>query len=312
LSHLKVGVKVVEACVLADRLIESECAKIHNKKPVHKGIAFPTCFSINEVCGHYSPLKEDSVTIKEGDLVKIDLGVHIDGYIALVAHTVVVQSDPNAPVVGRQADVILAAYQAVQASLRQLKPGSINNAATKTIETVAEAYKVNPLEGVLSHELKKHLIDGNKSIINKETFDQKVDDHEFQVNEVYALDVIMSTGEGKPKESDLRCTVYKRALERNYALKTNHGRSFFAEVQNRFPSLGFSLNSFENEVTAKLGVSESLKHDLLNAYPVMTEKKGELVAQFKITVMILQGSTITITGLPIDLTKFKTENAIKD
>jgi hypothetical protein len=64
---------------------------------------------------------------------------------------------------------------------------------------VAEAYKVNPLEGVLSHELKKHLIDGNKSIINKETFDQKVDDHEFQVNEVYALDVIMSTGEGKPK-----------------------------------------------------------------------------------------------------------------
>jgi methionine aminopeptidase len=83
-------------------------------------------------------------------------------------------------------------------------------------------------------------------------------------------------------------------------------------VQNRFPSLGFSLNSFENEVTAKLGVSESLKHDLLNAYPVLTEKKGELVAQFKITVMILQGSTITITGLPIDLTKFKTENSIKD
>jgi methionine aminopeptidase len=167
--------------------------------------------------------------------------------------------------------------------------------------------------------LKKHLIDGNKAIINKETFDQKVDDHEFQVNEVYALDVIMSTGEGKPKEvsnkviqSDLRCTVYKRALERNCALKTNHGRSFFAEVQNRFPSLGFSLNSFENEVTAKLGVSESIKHDLLNAYPVLTEKKGELVAQFKITVMILQGSTITITGLPIDLTKFKTENAIKD
>lgn len=151
LTHLKVGVKVVDACVLADRLIESECAKIHNKKPLHKGIAFPTCFSINEVCGYYSPLKEDSVTIKEGDLVKIDLGVHIDGYIALVAHTVVVQSDPNAPVVGRQADVILAAYQAVQAALRQLKPGHINNAATKTIEKVAEAYKVTPLEGVLSH-----------------------------------------------------------------------------------------------------------------------------------------------------------------
>lgn len=41
------------------------------------------------------------------------MGVHIDGYIALVAHTVVVQSDPNKPVEGRKADVILAAYKAV-------------------------------------------------------------------------------------------------------------------------------------------------------------------------------------------------------
>lgn len=65
-------------------------------------------------------------------------------------------------------------------------------------------------------------------------------------------------------------------------------------------------------MTAKLGISESLKHDLFNSYPVLTEKKGDLVAQFKITVMILQGGTIAITGLPVDLAKFKTENAIKD
>jgi curved DNA binding protein len=191
---------VVDACVIADRLIESECAKIYVKKPMHKGVAFPTCFSINEVCGHYSPLREDSVVFKEGDLVKIDLGVHIDGYIALVGHTTVVQSDKTAQVTGRQADLVLAAYQAVQASLRQLKPGNVNNAVTHTIEKVASSYKVNPLEGVLSHELKKHLIDGNNCIISKETYDQKVDDHEFNVNEVYALDIIMSTGEGKPKE----------------------------------------------------------------------------------------------------------------
>lgn len=106
--------------------------------------------------------------------------------------------------------------------------------------------------------------------------------------------------------------MFKRALERNYALKTNAGRAFMSEINNRFPTLGFSLNSFEDEVTAKLGVSESLKHELLNAYPVLTEKKGDLVAQFKITVMILQGGTISITGLPVDLAKFKSENSITD
>lgn len=63
---------------------------------MEKGIAFPTCISINDVCGHYSPLISDANDkeaeaglLKEGDVVKIDLGVHIDGYISLVGHTVV-------------------------------------------------------------------------------------------------------------------------------------------------------------------------------------------------------------------------------
>lgn len=60
---------------------------------------------------------------------------------------------------------------------------------------------MNAVEGVLSHEVKKHLIDGNKVIINKETFEQKVDAFSFDKNEVYVLDIMVSTGEGKLKES---------------------------------------------------------------------------------------------------------------
>lgn len=77
------------------------------------------------------------------------------------------QSDAKAPVTGRKADVILAAYKAAQAALRVLKPGNFNNQVTDTIKKVCDSYEVNPLEGVLSHDLKKHLIDGNKVIINR-------------------------------------------------------------------------------------------------------------------------------------------------
>jgi len=52
-----------------------------------------------------------------------------------------------------------------------MKPGSFNSEVTNAIKTIAESYECNPLEGVLSHELKKHLIDGNACIINKENFD---------------------------------------------------------------------------------------------------------------------------------------------
>lgn len=125
-----VGSKIFELCIWADNLIYEELNKVYNKKPTFKGLAFPTCISVNEICGHNAPLQEDSTNIKEGDLVKLELGVHIDGFPAFVAHTIVVQSDTNAPVTGKKADVILAAFYASQAALRLIKPGNFNNQVT--------------------------------------------------------------------------------------------------------------------------------------------------------------------------------------
>ena len=65
------GSKIFELCLFGDLQINEELSKVYNKKPVFKGLAFPTCISVNEVCGHNSPLMEDSTSIKEGDLVKI-------------------------------------------------------------------------------------------------------------------------------------------------------------------------------------------------------------------------------------------------
>jgi methionine aminopeptidase len=57
---------------------------------MEKGLSFPTCISVNNVVGHFSPLKSEDRVLKEGDVAKIDLGVHIDGFVGQVAHTVVV------------------------------------------------------------------------------------------------------------------------------------------------------------------------------------------------------------------------------
>jgi len=130
-------------------------------------------------------------------MVKIDLGVHVDGYVAVVAHTVLVACDS---VGGRKADVILAAWTAAEVAQRMLKDGASNNDITKAIAQVAESYKCNPVEGVLSHQMKKHVIDANKTIINKQTPDQQVPDATVNKNDVFAIDVVMSTGEGKPKQ----------------------------------------------------------------------------------------------------------------
>ena len=68
-----VGAKVVDICEFGDNRIEEETAKIYKGKKIERGIAFPTCLSVNEICGHFSPLKSDEpvVELAEGDVVKM-------------------------------------------------------------------------------------------------------------------------------------------------------------------------------------------------------------------------------------------------
>eukprot|EP00930_Biecheleria_cincta_P066175 TRINITY_DN521_c0_g3_i1.p1 TRINITY_DN521_c0_g3~~TRINITY_DN521_c0_g3_i1.p1 ORF type:complete len:386 (+),score=117.12 TRINITY_DN521_c0_g3_i1:53-1210(+) len=308
--------KVIEACVpdadivtlceMGDKIMEEETGKLYNKKPkdgkkVEKGVAFPTCVSVNELLGHYSPLKGESRQLKAGDVAKIDLACHLDGFIAAAAHTVVVGGDK---VEDKRADVIMAAWTAAEAALRLVQVGNTNAQVTETFAKVAEEFKVKPVQGVLSHQLKKFVIDGNRTIIMAESVDEKVEEFEFEMNEVYCLDVVMSTGEGKGKESEVRHTVYKRAPDVMYSLKTQKARQFISEVGKRFPALPFSLRQIEDEQVARVGISEAKRHELVEEYPVLKEKDGDIVAQFKFTVLLLPGGTKKITGMALgDLEK---------
>jgi len=306
----KVLTKVVEACVedadiavicdLGDKMIEDETGKLYNKKDkgrkIEKGIAFPTCVSVNELLGHFSPLKGESRTLKAGDVAKIDLACHIDGFIAAAAHTIIIGSEQAED---RRADVIRAAWNGAEAAVRLVQVGNTNTAVTEAFAKVASEFNCKPMQGVLSHQLKKHVIDGNRVIINCETQEEKVDEFEFELNEVYCIDVVMSTGEGKGREAELRHTVYKRAVENTYNLKTQKARQFISEVGRRFPALPFSLRAIEDEQVARIGVSEAKRHELLEEYPVLKERDKEFVAQFKFTLLLLPGGTKRITGLPL-------------
>jgi len=307
--------KVIEACVpeadiaticeLGDTIMTEETGKLYNKKDkgrkIEKGVAFPTCISVNELLGHFSPLKGESKQLQAGDVAKVDMACHIDGFIASAAHTVVIGGDK---VEDRRADVIMAAWTAAEAALRLVQVGNTNTAVTEVFSKAAAEFNCKPMQGVLSHQMKKHVIDGNRVIISVETPEEKVDEFEFEMNEVYCIDVVMSTGEGKGKETELRNTVYKRAVETSYSLKTQKARQFISEVNRRFPTLPFSLRAIEDEQVARVGVSEAKRHELLEEYPVLKEKEREFVAQFKFTLLLLPGGTKKITGMPLgDLEK---------
>lgn len=297
ISKCAPGASVFELTDAGDAFIRAEVANVY-KTCKDRGIAFPTCVSVNHIVGHYSPLPEEKTVLAAGDMAKIDLGVQIDGFIAVAAHTVVVGGAAS----GQQANVMAAAYSAAEIALRKLTVGAKNGAVTEMFSEVAGAYKVNVCQGVLSHRMKHFVIDGNDVIISRSDVDQKVDDYEFKPFDVFAIDVVMSTGEGKPREVESRATVFKRVLDQNYMLKIRASRAVLAEVSSRFPVFPFHLRWLDAK-NCKFGILECVKHDLLQAFPVLQEKEGDFVAHFKFTVLVTPNGPVRLAGLPLDMSQ---------
>lgn len=156
-------------------------------------------------------------------------------------------------------------------------------------------------------------IDGEKKIYQNPTEMQRRESEkqEFALHEVYAVDVLVSSGEGKPRETDLRTTVYKKK-DFIYQLRMKSSRVFLSEVEKRFSLMPFTLRHFEDEKRARMGVIECAKHDLVEPYPIYQEKEGEFVAEFKFTLLLMPSGQMKITGLPIDLDLYESEFKIAD
>jgi len=306
------GAKVLDLCKFGATIIDTSASKLYQKKvkgvAIEKGVAFPVCVSVNDVICNHSPLgSEELESLKAGDIVKLDLGCHIDGYISVAAHTLIV---PEAAGSAPQADdemgnVAVAAYNAMLVAAASIKAGTKNAAVTQAVDRVANSYGVNAISSVRMHQMKRFVIDGVKEVALKEPTpdeleagEEKVDECTFDQAEVYAVDVAMSTGEGKPRPSGvLRTTVFKRNVEANYRLKMKNARYLLSEVDKKFPTLPFTLAHFEDERAAKMGVTECVSHGLLTPYPVLHEQKEAKVAHFKCTVLLLPSGTSRVTGL---------------
>merc|ERR1711935_314208 len=176
------------------------------------------------------------------------------------------------------------------------KPGTTNVEMTTLINRAAAAYNVTAIEGVLSHQMKQHVIDGNKVILSKESHEHKVEDEEVENLDVWGIDILMSTGEGKPREIDeLKTTIYKHQVDQTYHLKMKASREVFSQVTGDHPTLPFTLRQYEGS-RARLWMKECLAHNLFSQYPVLEEKEGDFVAHAKFTVLVTEEGAQRVTG----------------
>ena len=318
IDECKPGKSIYELCILGDDLIKKELNNVYQKISI-KGLAFPTCVSINNIAGYNSPQKEDGVKIKEGDLVKIELGVHIDGFPALIAYTVYVEYMEDKNKKNKDDEKILRLLKAISEASKEvvelMKPGKKNTEIVNTLQKYAKKYECNlPLinenihaPGILSYQMSRGVISGyNDGEIehihrfllhrNNEEYDFSMREIELERDEVYCIDIVMSTGTGKLTRDAIEPMIFKRLQDEHISLKLKSSRTSLSSFKkNRFPE-----NVRDRyDVRFKLGLKECLEKKIVEPYYIMKEKNKEFVARAQFTV-IVRNNTILICARSLD------------
>ncbi|KAI9277821.1 peptidase M24, structural domain-containing protein [Sporodiniella umbellata] len=298
----QVGVSACDLCQYGDDLISTLTESMY--KSTERGVAVPTCVSLNNYVQHFSPLSENDVYLKIGDVAKIELGVHVDGYIATAAHTVVVTENQQQPATGKAADVVCATYFTHEVATRMLRPGVKASEITRVIAEIAAYFRCQPVEGTFSSPMKRFVLRAGKDIENRFLDDlivQELDKYDFEIeaNQVYQLNIVLTTGEGSVKNTEFKPFVYQRDVNKSYQLKMKSARAAYTEINANYTVFPFATRALSNN-TSRLGLQSLLQHNLVTAHPVMRSKlNSDIVAQYKSTVLVLaDGPTRTTRSLP--------------
>lgn len=296
------GASIFEACREVDAYVRSEASKVYTEGKIPRGVAFPCCMSVDEQLCAFSPIDIASDRrLKEGDVVKIELGAHVDGFPALVATTVVVGATAERPATDIPASIVDAATKVAEASIELLRAGKSTSAISCDLKRLSEELGFSFAEGIVSHTMRKDQIadyDGDRMLLVHPTAEQSkmVPDCTFQPYDVLALDIALSAGSGKLVFPEHRPTIYKRTTH-HHSLRLKTSRVVLADVTARFGGMAFSLRDMENVARARMAVQECCQHQVMTAYEVLQEQeKGKITARVMLTVMVQpDGSILRLT-----------------
>ncbi len=243
--------------------------------------AFPVCISINEVAAHYVPSAEDKTTLKKGDLVKIDLGAHIDGHIADTAISISIGKNSE------NEKLITATKNALAEALKLAKPGIKIREIGKAISAAITAAGFKPVKNLFGHHVDIYNLHAGVNIPN---YDNK-DETKLEENMVLAIEPFATTGEGFVKDTK-KVEVYKVIKPGN--IRTNRDiLKYVSEEYNLLPFAKRWLVKKFGVLKTNLFLKEAIAKGILHEHHVLTERGDGKVAQTEHTVIVSEKPIIT-------------------
>lgn len=251
--------------------------------------AWPVNLSINEEAAHNSYSPEEQVLLKETDILKVDIGVSIDGYITDSSQTIIFDKKHE------------KLKEASNKALLNAKDYIFKNPKTCTISKIGEiiedtitSYSYKPVSNLTGHTITRFQTHNHPSIPNvRNNCDIKLSEID---NGWFAIEPFSSTGNGYVNEGN---TVYIFIFQEDIPLRNPNARKILEEIKS-FEGMAFSefwvgknMAGFDR----KIAFRELLKAQAIGAYPVLIDKHGSFVSQAETTIVIDNNEAIDLIDI---------------
>lgn len=232
--------------------------------------AFPAQLSVNNIAAHYNPIVNDESVLKEGDLVKLDLGVHINGAVADTAVTVDL---------GNNTKLTNASKEALKSAIEFIKPGVEVREIGRIINKTIEGYGFKSIKNLGGHGIELYRVHTSPFIPN---FDNG-DNTKLKKGQVIAIEPFATNGagfvyEGNPSE------VYE--LKAVKPVRNANSRVMLNHINKEYRTLPFAKRWLTNLKGYNLALHLLVKQGIVYSYPQLPEKSKGLVSQHEHTLIV--------------------------
>ena len=251
------------------------------------GLAFPVNISVDEVAAHFSPKHDDkSLVFKKGDVVKLDVGAHVDGYIADTAVTVEVGTN-------NYSDMIKASRNALENAIGVMGAGVNLSDVGKTIEDTIVSYGYKSIDNLTGHSLERYNLHSGLSVPN---VSDRLSIVKPRNGAVLAVEPFATDGAGFVNTGEGSNIYLCKNFFNPRLIRDNRARIIFRRTKDIFKTLPFAQRWFENQFSnsdillKKLSFLGMVKH-----YPKLIDANRGIVTQREHTVIVTERGCEVIT-----------------
>jgi methionyl aminopeptidase len=254
-SIIKPGMKLVDIA----KKIENEIEKLG------AGVGFPVNLSIDEVAAHYHPDLGDE-TVASG-LLKVDIGIHINGFIADSAFSLDLTPDK------KYKDLIKASEEALESALDLLDKNPSLNDIGNAIQESIQKKGFSPIVNLSGHGLAQYDIHAGITIPNYSNNNK----NKLEPG-AYAVEPFATTGQGKVVDGK-SSNIYSIVNVKN--VRGTTARNILEYALEKYNTLPFSLREMQEKFgpMARLGLKELEQNGIVHNYPQLIEISHHPVSQ---------------------------------